>query len=157
MTVPKGGGPEDPTHLRQKVFAASFAAFLVGFILFLLFYPGSIPRATPVPSFFGGFLIMTFVPVLYAPVVLVHAVIFWWGSDWLLEFKPRLLVRAAVLTLVTIAGVGLYVQLASPALLFTVLPLAGLTAVGYLLGALGWWSAFRQDRVSGYHATPIRR
>ena len=156
MTVPEMAGPEDPAHIRQKVFAASIAAFLAGLTLLLLVYPGSISQAPALPTVYGALVIFPLVPLVFAPVVLVHGAIFWWGSGAVHDVRPRLLVRAAGMALVTIAGVGLYVQLASPALLFIFPPLAGLTAVGYLLGALGWWGAFRRDRLSGIHATRAR-
>ena len=148
MTVPEGGRLQDPTHLGRRVFAASLAAFLVGFILLLSVFPGSFPQAPALPAGLGALIIFPFVPLVYAPVAFVHAAIFWWGSGALRAVRPGLIVRASALALGTIAGVGLFVQLAIPELLFTFLPLAGLTGVGYLLAALGWWAAFRRDRSS---------
>lgn len=144
MTVPAGGGPEDPRHLRQSVFAASPAAFLLGFMLLLSLDPGSIPQVPSVPYFFGVLLI-PLLPAVYAPVVLVHVAIFWWGSGALCPLRLQLLIRVGALVLVAIAGVGLLVQRAIPGLLFNLLSLVGLTGAGYLLVALGWWAQFRQD------------
>lgn len=145
LTEPEGGRTEDPIRLRRKalIFSGNLIAFVVGVVLLILVLPEA-TQSMPGVFIFGAFL-FPFVPVVYAPVVLVHAGLFWWSSGALRALGQRRLVQAASLVLVAVLGFGLYAQLANPERVLELAPLAGLMMVGYVLAAIGWGLAFRQE------------
>lgn len=146
LTEPEGGRTEDPIRLRRKalIFSGNLIAFVVGVVLLILVYPEA-TQSMPAWVFMFGAFLFPFVPVVYAPVVFVHAGLFWWSSGALRALGQRRLVQVASLVLVAVVGFGLYAQLANPERVLELAPLAGLMMVGYVLAAIGWGLAFRQE------------
>lgn len=133
--------------LKVLIFLTILAAFLVGLALFRDF-------RQPM-GFFAGFealvilVLFPYSPVVYAPVVFVLAGLFLLSSQWLPTGSSRFLVWAGVVALVTTAIVGLLVQFTHPELVWSLAYLPGLTVIGFLLVAIGWWQASRWDLRAG--------
>ncbi len=146
----EGRRPEKPAIFRKKaLMLGSIAiAFLVGIVLLALLYPASTTRLPAWPFMVVSFL-FPFIPAVWAPVVLVHAAIFWWNTRALPGLEQRVIVGVGAFLLFGIVGFGLGGQLLEPELLFwLLLPVAGFTVVGYSLVALGNGLAFREIKLA---------
>ncbi len=149
LLEPEGGRPEDPVIFRKKglIFASMLIAFGIGLVLLALLFPGPTTRL-PGWQFMVVSFLFPFIPVVYAPVLLVHAAIFWWKIQALPGLEQRIMVGVGASFLLGIVGFGLAGQLLNLELLVELLPVAGFTVVGYSLSALGWGLAYREESLA---------
>lgn len=122
-------------------FRGSIVGFAIGLVTLpwvpLPAVPGAFVFAGPVFFWSGGF---AFVPSVFAPVVIAHAVLFLQGLTSLRSRFALLLLVAGAGFLVADATIAIAAQasLLSQVLL-PILTLSGATAVGYALIGAAWW------------------
>jgi hypothetical protein len=154
------GSSTDPTHRAGAVFALSVGAFIVGLGSSALWFPWML---------FIFALSFPYVPSVFGPVVILHALLFRSYAHDLAGGSAARSIRLGTTVLLVVAFIALtgqaFLGLAGPVFLVTwwTLPLArevlawlvfplpaGLTGIGYALVFRGWSVHARGSRDAAY-------
>jgi hypothetical protein len=123
----------------QTVFALSVLVFLIGVAFLGIENLALIGFFGPEDVAVRRFLLLTYIPSVYAPVVATHAALFAIGSRGLSDVVRSMLIASGSLFLFLVAAFSLYAQ----GFLFSnqvslVFTLSGVTSIGYFLIGIGW-------------------
>lgn len=126
-------------------FVGSLLGFLAGIGSLIVLYRSPVGWWAPAWLAILAIGLFPYVPSVFAPVVIAHAVLFWIASE---RFEDSRRARTMVLGsagLIVVASLGLLAQavLFTPLLVPWVFAVAGATSIGYLVVASAWRGELR--------------
>src|SRR5438132_6988475 len=115
--------------MMRVIFISSLVGPAVGIAITLLFVPNA-----GLFVFFGGWLIFPYLPFVFGPAVIAHALLY--GTVYArLGSRPSILVAGLVLATIAVTGIGFNIAL------------AGFTFIGYGIAARAFKSEYESRRV----------
>ena len=166
LLVATNGGPQAARDPRTVwAFRASIGCLVLGILTLPVLFPQ--PGSWFSPPLWLGLLFLglfPYVPSVYGPVVIAHALLFYFESEKLTKWISRGLALAGALLLGTTGVAALVLGMLGGAFLYPILTapawrLVGMTFPAYVLVAAGLWKEYRhlQGHAIGGQRSDVQR